>query len=183
MGLRQYTARRSLDLSSVRSISELERRRAERERIGPAFAVVAPREPERNDGLSELQTIALLRMADSTMCRGIAVHLQVDVQDRPQWSDYRALVARGFAVPPEGDERWHRASVMGASEARRIAMIEARRRGIHFLCEGVNYGSQALYRCSCGKWSISRTRGPQAYDRAQRAFVNHMIRAAGDRPA
>lgn len=181
MRISQYTARRGLDLSSVRSVSELQRRRAEREKSGPAFTVVPRQFPVRNDDLTPLQTIALLRMASSTMCRGMAINMLGDVQDKPALSDYRRLVELKMAAEPAEDSRWHTITVHGETEARIIAQIEARQRGIHLLVEGSNFGAQASYRCTCGEWSASYQRGTFTASNASLGFQRHLMKIDAQR--
>lgn len=175
MGIYSYSTRRHAGLSGVKSVEQLQRQFTDR-RSGPAFTVVARQEPQRTDDLSPLQTIALLRMADSTMCRGVAINMLGEVQDKPSRFDYARLVALKMAKAPCEGECWHKTTVHGETEARVIARIEARKRDIHLMIDNGNYGAQAGFSCTCGKWSASIQRGTYTNSNASLRFSQHLAR-------
>lgn len=109
--------------------------------------------------LSTMSTIALLRMNRSTLCRGIATHLQNDCQDTPSRFDYVPLVAHGLARQPAEGERWHSITPKGMTHANELARAKAKELGIHILIEGTHHGALASYSCSCGNWRGSYQRG------------------------
>ena len=140
-------------------------------------ASVAAAEIEPSYELTTLQTIALLKMNRSTLCRGIATHLSNDAQDIPSQFDYRALVAHGLCYRPDG-EKWHSITPKGAALAIKIARAKAKELGIHLMIEGGNVGATASYSCACGKWSAAYQRGQFTQSNALRGWSMHVAAAS-----
>lgn len=128
--------------------------------------------------LSTLQTIALLRMKRSTLCRGIATHLQNECQDTPSRFDYVPLVAQGFARRPAEGERWHTITPKGSRFAADLARAKAKELGLHILIEGGHVGAQAEYSCTCGKWNVTYRRGQFTSSNALRGWSRHVAQAS-----
>lgn len=145
------------------------------ESVKASMAAAAIAEPVIE--LSTLQTIALLKMNRSTLCRGIATHLASDAQDMPSLFDYRALTAHGLCYRPEG-EKWHSITPKGAALAAKIARAKARELGIHLMIEGGNEGATASYSCTCGKWSGAYQRGQFTQSNALRNWSRHVAQAS-----
>ena len=127
--------------------------------------------------LSDLQTVALLRMNRSTLCRGIATHMANECQDKPSVFDYRVLVAHGLCYKPDG-ERWHSITPKGSRLATDIAKAKAKQLGIHIMIEGGHVGAQAEYSCTCGKWNVGYRRGQFTSSNALRGWSMHVAQAS-----
>lgn len=133
--------------------------------------------------LSTLQSIALLRMNRSTLCRGIATHLQNECQDTPSRFDYLPLVAHGLARRPAEGERWHTITPKGSRFATDLARVKAKEIGIHIMIEGGNIGSIASFTCTCGKWTGSYQRGIRTATNAYHGWVKHVAKESQTRKA
>lgn len=160
--------------SAGRSISALERL-FRPESIKASALVAAESEPHIE--LSTLQTIALLRMNRSTLCRGIATHLQNEVQDKPSRFDYVPLVAHGFAKRPAEGEKWHSITAKGSRRADEIARAKAKELGIHIMLPGGFTGAQQSFSCTCGKWNVCYPRGLHTDSNALRGWSMHVAQA------
>jgi len=140
-------------------------------------SALAPAKSEPVIELSELQTVALLRMNRSTLCRGIATHMANECQDKPSVFDYRVLVAHGFSYKPDG-ERWHSITPKGSLFATDLARAKAKELGIHIMIEGGYVGAQAEYSCTCGKWNVGYRRGQFTSSNALRGWSLHVAKAS-----
>jgi len=165
----------SMNFLASRSIAALNRE-FHPERVQPCALVAA--ESEQPIELSNLQTIALLRMVHSTLCRGIATHLQNECQDKPSRFDYVPLVAHGLARRPAEGEKWHSITPKGSRFATEIAKAKAKELGIHIMIEGGHVGAQAEYSCTCGKWNVGYRRGQFTSSNALRGFGFHVAQAS-----
>jgi len=124
-----------------------------------------------------MPTIALLRMNGSTLCRGIATHLQNDCQDTPSLFDYRVLVAHKLCYRPDG-ERFHSITPKGKILATDIAHAKARDLGLHIMIPGGLGGAQQTFSCSCGKWNVCYPRGVNTDSNAYRGWSRHVAAAS-----
>lgn len=128
--------------------------------------------------LSDLQTVALLRMNRSTLCRGIATHLQNECQDKPSRFDYVPLVAHGLARRPADGERWHSITPKGSRLATEIAKAKAKELGIHIMLPGGFTGAQQDFSCTCGKWNVCYRRGVHTDSNALHGWARHVAKAS-----
>jgi hypothetical protein len=167
-----------LNYSGVRSIAALNREFHPERMKEEIFEA----KPEPALELSTMQTIALLRMRCSTLCRGIAAHLQNEVQDAPSAFDYRGLVAYGLCYKPEG-ERWHQITAAGIVLADKIAITKARELRIHIMREGSNHGPIASFTCTCGRWTGSFQRGVNTDRNAYANWLRHVAKESPTKEA
>jgi hypothetical protein len=168
-----------LNYSGARSIAALNRE-FHPERVKEEIAVETPTVPMFD--LTTMQTIALLRMRCSTLCRGIATHLQNEVQDTPSAFDYRGLVAYGLCYKPDG-ERWHQITAAGIVCADKIAIAKAQELRIHIMREGGNHGPIASYTCTCGRWTGSFQRGAHTERNAYANWLRHVAKESPTKEA
>jgi hypothetical protein len=168
-----------LNYSGARSIAALDRE-FHPERVKEEIAFETPAEPLFE--LSTMQTIALLRMRCSTLCRGIATHLQNEVQDSPSAFDYRGLVAYGLCYKP-ADERWHQITAAGIVLADKIALTKARELRIHIMREGGNHGPIASFTCTCARWTGSFQRGVKTDRNAYNTWLRHVAKESPTKAA
>lgn len=183
-------------VGASRSVDVMERQRGEQfpgsMRWSPPVASVSsayqePVRPECVFELTDLQTVALLSMTNrgnvgSTMCRGIAKHLQNECQDKPSFSDYAALREQGLAIKPEG-EKYHAITPQGAAHAYRIALAVAKKLKIHIIAPGGYEGIQQRFSCSCGGWSAHVPRGVNADRNGYGAWSRHVAKASETKEA
>lgn len=146
------------------------------------LSVVATAESEPHRELTPLQMIALLRMNRSTLCRGVASLMQNDVQDKPAWSDYRALAALRLCVKDK-EGPFHTITMLGQLRAKDIARAEARKRGLRILIEGGSVGAYQNFSCTCGKWRTAYRRGLFTAGNASTGFAAHVAAASGESQA
>ena len=112
------------DLQSARCSVDSLNRLFRPESIKASIAAAEASEPVIE--LTDLQTVALLRMQNSTLCRGIATHIQNECQDKPSRFDYVPLVAHGLARRPAEGERWHTITPKGSRFATDLARAKAK---------------------------------------------------------
>lgn len=171
-----------LDLRSAGCSVEAMNRLFHPENVKASALVAAESEPAVE--LSTMSTIALLRMNHiSTLCRGIATHLQNEIQDTPSRFDYVPLVAQGLARRPAEGERWHTITPKGSCFATNLARAKAKELGIHIMIEGGKVGAQAEYSCTCGKWNVAYRRGQFTSSNALRGWARHVADASPTKEA
>jgi len=164
-----------MNFLASRSIAALNRE-FHPERVQPCALVAA--ESEQPIELSNLQTIALLRMVHSTLCRGIATHLQNECQDKPSRFDYVPLVAHGLARRPAEGKRWHTITPKGARFSTDLAPAKAKELSIHIMLPGGFTGAQQYFSCTCGKWNVCYRRGVHTDSNALHGWARHVAKAS-----
>lgn len=131
--------------------------------------------------LTDAQTVALLKMVDfrqqgSTLCRGIASHIARVSGAAPTYADFHALKELGLCRPGI-DSPWHVHTGKGAEAAHLIAKTKARELGLHILIEGSKVKATMSFRCACGQWTGSFSRGPNGAKSAYSHWSEHVIAA------
>jgi len=138
------------------------------------------------DDLSPLQQIAILRMMYSTTARGLAQRIAAvnDIQDRPAWSDFYALVEKGLCIRPVGSQ-WHVLTLDGQAFAKSMLTHLCRVHDVHVMDEIRGDDGSVRFRCSCGGWSsgVFRSNGMYTWRRASNSFSAHLpkVDANGNR--
>lgn len=129
--------------------------------------------------LTNAQTVALLKMTSprrygSTFARGIATYIERAFKAKPVYADYAALKDLGLCRKAV-DSPWHVFTDEGSRCAEIIAKMKAEELDLHMFMEGSGAGPTITFRCMCGKWSATRSRGPNGAKAAYTAYCQHLV--------
>jgi len=144
------------------------------ERIEERSAPAPEPTPLAGEDLTLLQQVALLRMMNATLVRGVAGKIidRAGCQAKPSIVDYHELSTRGFCIRHSG-EQYHEITAEGMNTGRRLLARLCAELDIHVMQEQ-RHGDNTTYRCSCGGWSKSfRGNGQFTWRRAANAFHAH----------
>ena len=136
--------------------------------------------PPPDIDLPPMQQFAIMTMYESQVKRAIVARLCAEVRNKPSWSDYRALLERGWANKRPNDS-YHRLTFEGSRIAKELERKLCAEYGVHLMIEGSAGARDVNYRCTCGNWMIQSNKGDHTYRNAHASFSRHVATANGMR--
>jgi hypothetical protein len=124
-----------------------------------------------------MQQAAMMQMHESHFARAVLRRLLVDSQDKPQWSDYKALVNLGFARKGAA-EKWHKLTAGGAVIARELEQQLCKSLDIHAMLGPVGTAHTVEFSCPCG-WRFATRNSHTAPGNARASWNRHHATAEG----
>lgn len=131
--------------------------------------------------LSLMCRIALLKMNNSTLSRGVASKLihEEAFGEFPCYGDYLNLGRLGLAERP-GEGQLHEITNLGRAHADIITKSECKRLHIHVVQDGGLIGNgDCRMLCSCGGWSWTGRAGSYTSRNMSKSFHAHAATADG----